>query len=145
MEEALRDRAEIIAEEVTEAQAWELFTNIAENKSELETINIKSSNLSGIDPEIFSKAANQLRGILVENGNLQPEQVTTFFSDMSVETNLKKVDLSQNNISEVHPEELTTALEKVEVAVLINSSLTEDQKKGLRYLKYYHNIKIILE
>ena len=136
---------EIIVEEVTEAQAWELFNKIAENESELEIINIKSSNLSGIHPQIFSKAANQLKGILVENANLQAEQVTTFFSDMSVETSLKKVDLSQNNISEVHPEELTTALEKVEVAVLINSSITEDQRKGLRYLKYYHNIKIILE
>jgi len=83
--------------------------------------------LSFLDTNIFALTLNRLESLTLRDPIMTDEQYRSLFSQMTVNTQLKKLDLSYCNISFINPQVLASALNGLDEIKLSSVGLTHDQ------------------
>ena len=112
--------------EMTEVQAQAIFATMGDD-TKLKRYQIIRQNLSMIQPAVFGKGLSKLEEASLRNCNVTREQVIALFLAISKGGQLKKLDLSFNNLSSVEPFFLARGVNMLQEVDLTRSSLTSDQ------------------
>ena len=115
---------------ITSEQVRTLFTILC-HWSQLKSLNLSVNNLSTVDPAVLSTAVNRLEKLDLNMTKMTSEQVQVLFTTMCQESQLKKLVISNNNLSTVEPEVLATAVNKLEEVGMWKTHITSEQAQTL--------------
>ena len=110
---------------LTAMQLNAIFFAIRNGTSSLKDIDISGNNLSLVWPYTLARGIHKLEGVNVSATKLTFVQTKFIISAISDENSqLKTLDISENNLSKVDPHALSKAMNKLEVAYMENNQLT---------------------
>ena len=86
---------------------------------------MKSMDLSTVSPQALEKVWD------ISNSALSPTQCTAIFPALLINPNIKEIDISDNPLSSVPPENVAEAVQKSRSFLLANTSLTVHQVEAI--------------
>ena len=112
--------------ELTQLQAAAILTAVSEG-STLTELNIGYNNLSGVDLELLAKVVTNLDTLNLTNTKLTQQQIASVITSASKGSKLKKLNISENDLSGVDPGLLAKAVVNLETLDIGNTKLTQQQ------------------
>ena len=94
---------------------------------QLNKLSMKSIDLSIVSPKALEKVARKLQIWDISNAALSPTQCNAIFSALLINPDIKEINLSDNSLSSVLPENVAKAVQKSRSFLLANTSLTVHQ------------------
>ena len=111
---------------ITHQQAAAILTAVSEG-STLTELNIGYNNLSGVDLELLAKVVTNLDTLNLTNTKLTQQQIASVITSASKGSKLKKLNISENDLSGVDPGLLAKAVVNLETLDIGNTKLTQQQ------------------
>ena len=87
--------------------------------------------ISDLNPFLLASCVNNMRSLVLSKTWLSKEQLGLIFFYMKKETNLKELDISENDLSSVDEDMLATCLKKMKIASLRNTLLLVTQMENM--------------
>jgi Leucine-rich repeat (LRR) protein len=97
----------------------------------LRKLGLGLTGLSTVEPGLLARALAVLEEVDITEADLTRHQLETIFSAISGDTKLKKLDLSENDLSCLEPDLFAKAVSNVEQVELRDSKLSEQQVNAL--------------
>jgi len=110
----------------TPQQVTAICTAIRGN-SQLKRLKLWDNKLSSVNSDILAQAVTQLEEVVLRDTHLTTQQVTTICTAMTGNSKLKKLNLSQNNLSSVDANILAKAVTQLEEVGIGFTHLTPHQ------------------
>ena len=107
-------------------QANDFFSSL-QQKTDLKTLLLRSSNITSVDPEVLACALNNLEEITLLHNMLTQEQATLFFIRMSKQSFLQRLSIMNINLSKLDSKSMAKGISKLKELTMINCSLTSKQ------------------
>ena len=114
---------------LTTAQLEAFFTE-AVSSTLLKTMEIRHGNLSTLHHEVLSQAVTRLEEVTLWQARLTQDQVQSMFTAMSRNTQIKNLDITRINMSNVKPQVLATVLNGLDEVTIDRTDITLDQAKA---------------
>ena len=111
---------------ITHQQAAAILTAVSEG-STLTELKIGYNNLSGVDLELLAKVVTNLDTLNLTNTKLTQQQIASVITSASKGSKLKKLNISENDLSGVDPGLLAKAVVNLETLDIGNTKLTQQQ------------------
>ena len=111
---------------ITHQQAAAILTAVSEG-STLTELKIGYNNLSGVDLELLAKVVTNLDTLNLTNTKLTQQQIASVITTASKGSKLKKLNISENDLSGVDPGLLAKAVVNLETLDIGNTKLTQQQ------------------
>ena len=111
---------------ITHQQAAAILTAVSEG-STLTELKIGYNNLSGVDLELLAKVVTNLDTLNLKNTKLTQQQIASVITSASKGSKLKKLNISENDLSGVDPGLLAKAVVNLETLDIGNTKLTQQQ------------------
>ena len=92
---------------------------------QLNKLSMKSMDLSTVSPQALEKVWD------ISNAALSPTQCTAIFPALLINPDIKEINLSDNSLSSVLPENVAKAVQKSRSFLLANTSLTVHQVEAI--------------
>ena len=110
-------------------QTWQagwlaLFHTVVNHLPRLQSLDLSYNNLSSVEPRLFARTVNSLEEVKISLTYMTNVQAQELFTEMSQNTQLKKLDLSRNNLSSVDPTVLATGVSRLEYVDLRYTKLS---------------------
>jgi len=115
---------------LTNDQLQALFTAMCQN-SQLKKLDLDGNNLSSVEPELFGRAVNRLEDVNLGGTSLTNLQKMAIFTSMSLNSQLKKLDLTRINLSSVDSELFARGITKLQEFNSFLTNITIDQLNSL--------------
>lgn len=127
-----RETVSMKKQALTTDMALYVFETIRDSNPELKSLDMQYNNLSEVDPSLIISAVEKLETLELKNCNLVTEQANQILEAISNDkTNIRSLDLSMNNLSEVNPDMFALAVSKLEVVTIHDTRLTPDQADAI--------------
>ena len=107
-------------------QAQSIFDSISE-KTSVKRLNMGYMNLSEVNHTTLATAINRLEAVNIQTTLITPEQATAVFTYINTGTNLNSLNIRSNDLTEVDPILLASALNKVNTVNVEYTALTSQQ------------------
>jgi len=114
-----------------ETEKSEELIQVVVRHTGLKEMEIDSTDLSSVDPELLAQAVTQLEEVKLVSTNLTPQQVTAICRAMTGNSQLKTLHIFHNDISSVDADILAQAVAQLEVLWLMGTILTPQQAKAI--------------
>ena len=111
---------------ITHQQAAAILTAVSEG-STLTELKIGYNNLSGVDLELLAKVVTNLDTLNLKYTKLTQQQIASVITSASKGSKLKKLNISENDLSGVDPGLLAKAVVNLETLDIGNTKLTQQQ------------------
>ena len=111
---------------ITHQQAAAILTAVSEG-STLTELKIGYNNLSGVDLELLAKVVTNVDTLNLTNTKLTQQQIASVITSASKGSKLKKLNISENDLSGVDPGLLAKAVVNLETLDIGNTKLTQQQ------------------
>ena len=109
-----------------------LIKAIARKSSLLKDLNLWSNDLSEVPNDVLAEAVNKLKIVNLKNTKLKHEQTAAIFNKMAnTVTELVELDIGENDLSEIEPELLAKAVNKVKLVNISLCSLNSKQVEAV--------------
>ena len=115
---------------LTKSQVIDLFEKMSA-ETNLRSLNIGANTLISVPANTLGTALSKLTDIRVDTTYLRPMQTDSFFNQLTKKTLLKRLDMNNNNLSEVNEEVFSMNINKVQEVDLSQTKLTKEQLKEL--------------
>jgi len=120
----------LINSKLTNDQKRALFTAM-DLDSQMKKLNLNGNNLYSLEPELFARVVTRLESANLGGTNLTNEQKLALFMEMSLNSQMKKLDLACNNLSDVDSELFARVVTRLEDLNLCFTNITNQQKVAL--------------
>ena len=118
--------------QVTGQQLEAVMTALCEGDSGLKKLTIADNDLSSVDAGLLASAVKTLEGVEMYYTHLTVEQGTAIFTAINQENcNMKKLDISENNLSSVDTGLLARSVNMLEEVVMNRTELTVKQMEAI--------------
>ena len=111
---------------VDQSQCRALLEAIAKDTN-IEHLDISSNNLANIEPNMLAEAINKVRKVDISDTNLTTNQVEQILRGIGT-SKLQDLDIDQNNLKEISPELLATAVNSLDRVVISKLSLEQTDR-----------------
>ena len=98
---------------------------------QLNKLSMKSIDLSIVSPKALEKVARKLQIWDISNAALSPTQCNAIIPALLINSDIKEINLSDNSLSSVLPENVAKAVQKSRSFLLANTSLTVHQVEAI--------------
>jgi len=116
--------------EITKDQVLALFEEMSQN-SQLKKMGMADNILSFVDPELFGRVVSRLEHVDLSMTGLDNDQVQELFRAMSLDNQLKSLDLTLVDLSSVEPALFGRMVTRLESVILSYTSLTNSHVLAL--------------
>ena len=99
--------------------------------SHIKSLNLTGNSLSSVDSNILSNTVSKLEKVALYNTKLTSQQVCALFRALQANTQMKSLNLGENDLSSVEPKLLARGISKLEMLDLYNTKLTAQQVSAL--------------
>ena len=102
--------------------------------SRINSLQMKNCNLKGVHPTNLSKCVNALEKVDFDHSRIGSFQLKCILTSITEKTNLKHLDISDIDLSNIDPDILGGAvnnIEEVHLAMTVQASLTTNQLKAI--------------
>ena len=122
--EVLRIQANQLGEEQVEA----VFTALGEEQEgKLKSLQVSYNSLGSLNPELLARVVGRVEEVGLMTCLLTPHQLHHLFTALSNSNNLRRLDISHNNLSTLEATLLAEVVNKLEVAVVNRAGLDQEQ------------------
>ena len=115
---------------LTKAQVIDLFEKMA-GGTNLRSINIGANSLVSVPAQPLATALSKLEEVRIENTYLRPMQTEALFKKLFKKSRLQRLDINNNNLSEINEEVFAVTINKVEEVNISHTMLSREQLKEL--------------
>ena len=98
---------------------------------QLNKLSMKSMDLSTVSPQALEKVARKVQIWDISNAALSPTRCNAIFPALLINPDIKEINLSDNSLSSVLPENVAKAVQKSRSFLLANTSLTVHQVEAI--------------
>jgi len=116
--------------ELNSQQSQAIFTAIGDD-SNLKILSLRQNNLSSVDSKKLAKAVIKLEELDLSSTQLNSQQTQAIFTAMGDDSNLRILDLWDNDLSSVEPKQLANSVIKLKELDLSNTDLNSQQMKAI--------------
>ena len=125
------EEVNLVNTSVTNEQVEAVLAAILTDESKLRLMNLSRNNLSLLDTTLLARSFAKLEVVQLEKTSLTSEQLETVLTAVPENSNLKTLNLSENNLSLVNVTLLLKAISQLKELSLANARLTTHQAEAV--------------
>jgi len=95
--------------------------------SKLKVLNLERNVLYNVPSDLLAYGVNGLTKVNLSGVDIFREQIIEIFEVLANDTELKSLDVSETNLSNVRPKSLISSIMKLEELILMNVTISNDQ------------------
>ena len=126
------EEVQIDDSQLTWLQIEPILRDISQTVSRVKMLDVSKTNISKLDPTLLASAVTRMIWVVLNGTDLTFEQAKMMMTALNVEgSELMKLDISENNLSQVDPFLLAQAVNSLEEVDMDSTELTVEQVKAI--------------
>ena len=136
------EEVDLTSTSLTTPQLTSIFMSILD-RMKLRKLNLSYNKLSSVKAGLLAAAVGQLVEVDLPSTKLTPYQLTALFSSVEVSGRLKRLNISENNLSSMEPVQLASAASKLEEFEVEGACLTHTHVEAIFVLRGFSKLRRI--